>query len=220
MKDLFWIYNPMILFNKEHIKDIWPMSHMSYVEKINAITRLVIILTILGYLITNSIYTIISGLSALGLIIMYFKKHEGFQDMDELSNTNIWNSSESVPEELDNSVENKNEELTQPTTSNPMMNVMLTDIVDNPTRSHADLSFKKEVHSNLNNEVKKQILENNSDLDDRLFRDAGDEMDFEHSMRNFYTNPNTEIPNSQNDFINWCYGNMPSRKEGSDLEQN
>ena len=44
-------------------------------------------------------------------------------------------------------------------------------------------------------------------------------MDFEHSMRNFYTNPNTEIPNSQNDFINWCYGNMPSRKEGTDLEQ-
>lgn len=220
MKDLFWIYNPMILFNKEHIKDIWPMSHMSYVEKINAITRLVIILTILGYLITDSIYTVLSGLSALGLIVMYFKKHEGFQDMDDLLNTNIWNKSESAPEELNNSVENTNEQLTQPTTSNPMMNVMLTDITDNPTRSQADLSFKEEIHNNLNNEVKKQILENNSDLDDRLFRDAGDEMDFEHSMRNFHTNPNTEIPNSQNDFINWCYGNMPSRKEGTDLEQN
>ena len=220
MKDLFWIYNPMILFNKEHIKDVWPMSHMSYVEKINAITRLVIILTILGYLITDSIYTVLSGLSALGLIVMYFKKHEGFQDMDDLLNTNIWNKSESAPEELNNSVENTNEQLTQPTTSNPMMNVMLTDITDNPTRSQADLSFKEEIHNNLNNEVKKQILENNSDLDDRLFRDAGDEMDFEHSMRNFHTNPNTEIPNSQNDFINWCYGNMPSRKEGTDLEQN
>ena len=220
MKDLFWIYNPTILFNKEHIKDFWPMSHMSYVEKINAITRLVIILTILGYLITNSKYTVISGLSALGLILMYFKKYEGFEDMDELLNTNNWNNSESVPEELDNTVKHNNEELTQPTTSNPMMNVMLTDIVDNPTRTHADLSFKENVHRNLNNEVKKQILENNSDLDDRLFRDVGDEMEFEHSMRSFYTNPNTEIPNSQNDFINWCYGNMPSRKEGPDLEQN
>ena len=112
MKDLFWIYNPTILFNKEHIKDIWPMSHMSYVEKINAITRLVIILTILGYLITNSNYTVISGLSALGLILMYFKKYEGFEDMDELLNTNNWNNSESVPEELDNTVKHNNEELT------------------------------------------------------------------------------------------------------------
>ena len=182
MKDLFWIYNPMILFNKEHIKDIWPMSHMSYVEKINAITRLVIILTILGYLITNSIYIVISGLSALGLIIMYFKKHEGFQDMDELSNTNIWNSSESVPEELDNSVENKNEELTQPTTSNPMIDIMLTDIVDNPTRSRGFIHLRKRFRKNSTMKGKSKYLKIIV-IWMMTIQDAGDEMDFEHSMR-------------------------------------
>ena len=28
MKDLFWIYNPMILFNKTHIKDILYVAHV------------------------------------------------------------------------------------------------------------------------------------------------------------------------------------------------
>ena len=218
MKDLFWIYNPMILFDKKQIKDIWPVTTMSYVQKINAITRLVIILTILGYLLTQSTYVLISGLSALGLIIMYFKRNEGFEDLDEIENNNLWNKTESVPEEVKEDVQDVQDVLTQPNETNPLMNVLLTDIIENPLKAPADLSFKEEVHNNINNEVKKHILANN-DLDERLFKDAGDVMDFEHSMRNFYTNPNTQIPNAQEDFANWCYGNMPSRKDDSYLEQ-
>ena len=37
-------------------------------------------------------------------------------------------------------------------------------------------------------------------------------------MRNFYAMPNTQIPNNQKDFAMFCYGNMPSCKDGDSLQ--
>jgi hypothetical protein len=54
MTDIFWANNPTILINKEHIMEIWPSSSMHYVAKLNAITRLTILLTVLGYLAKKS----------------------------------------------------------------------------------------------------------------------------------------------------------------------
>jgi len=39
---------------------------------------------------------------------------------------------------------------TQPTKNNPLMNVLLTDIKDNPTREAAQPSFNPEVESKIN----------------------------------------------------------------------
>ena len=45
-----WLNDPSVLFKKGQINQLWPKEKMSQNEKINAITRLVIILTILGFL--------------------------------------------------------------------------------------------------------------------------------------------------------------------------
>ena len=37
-------------------------------------------------------------------------------------------------------------------------------------------------------------------------------------MRQFYTMPSTTIPNNQGDFGKFCYGDMPSCKEGDELQ--
>ena len=42
----------------------------------------------------------------------------------------------------------------------------------------------------------------------------GDSFMFDKSMRAFHAMPNTRIPNDQGAFANFCYGNMPSCKEG------
>ena len=52
----FWTKDPSILFKSEYIFQLYPLSSMSPEEKLNAITRLVILLTILGYLITKQIW--------------------------------------------------------------------------------------------------------------------------------------------------------------------
>jgi len=70
-----WFNDPSILFKKEQLNQIWPKEGMSRNEKINAITRLVIILTILGYLITQSLNFFITGAITLGVIIfLYYAK--------------------------------------------------------------------------------------------------------------------------------------------------
>ena len=43
----FWINDPNILLKKDKITEVWPVSRMSFNEKLNAITRLVIIFTFL-----------------------------------------------------------------------------------------------------------------------------------------------------------------------------
>ena len=50
----FWSNDPTILFNKDYIFELWPTSSMCYEQKLNAISRLVILLTILGYILTMS----------------------------------------------------------------------------------------------------------------------------------------------------------------------
>lgn len=45
----------------------------------------------------------------------------------------------------------------------------------------------------------------------------GDNFGFEQSMRNFYATPNTRIPNDQEAFANFCYGDMISCKDGDSL---
>ena len=95
------------------------------------------------------------------------------------------------------------EEKTKPTQSNPLMNVMAT---DKPTRPKGSNSYEKPIIKKINNYVKETAHDN-------VFRDLGDEMELNHSMRQFYTTANTTIPNDQKSFGNFCYGNMPSDKD-------
>lgn len=34
-------------------------------------------------------------------------------------------------------------------------------------------------------------------------------------MNSFYATASTQIPNAQTEFAKWCYGDMPSAKEGN-----
>ena len=100
---------------------------------------------------------------------------------------------------------------TTPTPSNPMMNVTQNEYSDDPQRHEAAKSYVEPVVEEINQSVK-------SNLDARLFRNMGDEIDFENSMRQFHTTPNTTIPNNPMDFAKFCYGGMESCKEGSILQ--
>ena len=43
--DTFWLNDPTILLNKHYLLEIWPDSELSMERKLNAITRLIILLT-------------------------------------------------------------------------------------------------------------------------------------------------------------------------------
>lgn len=96
---------------------------------------------------------------------------------------------------------------TKPTKKNPLMNVIAT---DPPNRPAAEKAYLPEVENKINNYVKENA---NNSVSNNLFRDLGDEMELNHSMRQFYPTANTTIPNDQKSFGNYCYGNMPSDKD-------
>jgi len=59
----FWIYEPKLLIDTENIKDIWPIKNETYEHNLNAVTRLVIALTIIGYVLSNKTNVLFSGIN-------------------------------------------------------------------------------------------------------------------------------------------------------------
>jgi hypothetical protein len=106
---------------------------------------------------------------------------------------------------------------TNPTMINPVMNILLPEIQDNPNRLPAAPSYNKAVERAINSETQDFIVTNfNNDetIRNKLFDSREDKFDFECSMRQFYSTANTRVPNNQNEFARFCYGNMASCKDG------
>ena len=70
---IIWINDPTILLNKDHIFDLWPVKAMCFEAKLNAITRLIILLTILGFILTSNWNLIIIAIVTLLMIFVIYK---------------------------------------------------------------------------------------------------------------------------------------------------
>jgi len=220
----FWLNEPTILFNKKHITEIWPNPNMSNMEKLNAISRFVIIASLLGYLITLNIGIIFVGIITLAVIAILYHVQSNKTKEDE--------KAKELPPKIKENFTNAilynevKDDYTNPKENNPMMNVLLPEISYNPTRNEAAPAFNAEVEKNINNSTKDYVVDTTfSDestkqkeyIKRKLFSDLGDSYTFDYSMRNFYTNPNTTIPNDQGGFANFCFGDMISAKEGNEF---
>ena len=71
--DEFWINNPKVLLNKQRILEIWPQSGYSMERKLNAITRIVLFLSLIGYMFTRSMKIIVSFVVTLVAIVILYK---------------------------------------------------------------------------------------------------------------------------------------------------
>lgn len=207
----FWLNNPGVLMNNNNILNLWPTKDMSQNEKLNSITRLIFILSFIGYIVTKNIKFIISFFITL-LVIVILYKTKCFKNI----NKKLLTREAFTNPEIYNDIKHN---FTEPTKVNPLMNVMLTDYQDNPERKTAAPSFNPVVEEKINQETKNMIIDNFKDpeIENKLFKDLGDSITFDQSMRSWYPMPNTQIPNDQKSFAKFCYGDMPSCKEGSTL---
>ena len=199
----FWLENPNILLNKNYLTEIWPNNDFDLARKLNAITRIIVIMAILGYFLTKSIYIPVSAIVSLVVLVIINKSKK-----ETKAQTKEGFLSNSVQKNELNKILEK--EFTMPTKKNPVMNVLMNEYKENPKRKPAAPSYNNEVQAEINDNVKSE--------DKRLFKNLGDNLSFENSMRNFYAMPNTQIPNNQKEFAEFCYGNMPSCKEGDALQ--
>ena len=108
---------------------------------------------------------------------------------------------------------------TEPSVNNPAMNVLLPQISDDPKRKGAAPAYNPLVEKEINKATKKFVTSNFNDpeIDNKLFKDLGDNYIFNNSMWNWYATPNTTIPNDQAGFAEFCYGDMISCKENNGM---
>ena len=221
----FWATNPNILFDNKYLMEFFPVKEMSYNQKLNAITRTVIILSLLTFFTSGNIRVIVVSVITLFAIFILHYYHmkekngkkksallkdtikEGFANpaMDYLESENI-----KVPDGV----------FDEPTPENPFSNVMMTDYDYNPDKKPAPPAFTKNVNEQILEDAKQLVVQSNPgqpDIADKLFKDLGEQYVFEQSLRPFSSNPSTTIPNDQQAFAEFCYGSMVSCKEGNPM---
>jgi len=215
----FWFNDPIILFNKESILEIWPTQQMSFESKLNAISRIVIFMSLLGFIFTRNFKLIIIGIVTLAIIFTLYKLRkqsiikEGFSvnpsmQPSPLSPTPMTTNPVTLESVL-------RTEFHPTTKKNPFGNVLLTDIADNPNRKAAAPSFNPDVYDDITSSVKKQTQMLNPDIintNKQLYGDLYDSYTLDNSMMRFYSTANSRISNDQGAFSNWLYGQMPSGK--------
>lgn len=247
----FWLDRNSVLFDKEHFLEFYPKDSMSFGEKMNAITRTLIIVTILVFLIKTELSVLLAGIVSIILIIFLYKfrKQRLISSATKSSNVDDTNSdavkepftSRNDPSNAHNKNPKKNRQYnreknkgmtTNPITletvlksnyynsdkKNPLGNVLLTEIGDDPSRKSAPPAFNPEVYEDINSSVKKTIQYLNPSIKNtnkQLFGDLWQNYEFENStMRPFFSTANTKVTQDQGAFAQYLYGNMPSCKEG------
>jgi len=223
MTSTFWTNEPSILFNKQYIYQIWPLTTMSFEEKLNSITRLVILLTIIGFMCTMSRNILIVGIVTLFIICILYQTRKQkvtkdlFESKEGFSGINMSQPEGKIitPDTLQTFLKS---DFMPTSKKNPLGNVLLTEIVDNPTRKSAPPSFNTEVYEDINVSTKKMIQSLNPGIKNtnkQLFGDLGEQFEFDQSQWSFYSTPNTKIPNDQGAFADYLYGDMPSCRDGN-----
>ena len=224
----FWVENPNVLFQPKYLYEIFPVETMSYNQKLNAVTRLIIILTIIGFLFVRNLRILcIGAVCILAIFLLQYtqnrndtlKSKEGFDA--QLENLGVDAPAQAVINAFatdDPSKVGTREFFDAPRVNNPYNNVLITDIVDNPNKLPAPPAYYPETEKEILDKTKEAIQKMNPtfpDMTDKLFASLDDHFEFEQSARQFYSNPATTVPNDQGAFAAFCYGEMISCKEGN-----
>lgn len=216
---VFWSENPNILFQKDMIFEFFPIHSMGYNQKLNAISRVIIILTIISFLFTRSFRILVIGSITLGAIYLLhlYKKSEEEKKASKTPEKKL-EAFENPALEVLSHYQTDPSTFDKPTINNPFSNVLIPDYDFNPNKKPAPPAFNENINDSILDNAKKLVQSANPgqpDIADKLFKDLGEQFIFEQSLQPFYSNPSTTIPNDQAGFADFCYGSMVSCKEGN-----
>tara|TARA_Y100000816_G_scaffold281415_1_gene255902 strand:- start:498 stop:1256 length:759 start_codon:yes stop_codon:yes gene_type:complete len=208
----FWYEDINIILNNEFISEIYPTDGMDYNRMLNSVTRAVILLTLIVFVLSPSYRVLGLFIFTIGIIFLMHhyknkqKESEGFNGpaKDYLENSGLEIPTDGV--------------FSTPNSTNPFSNVLMTDYATNPDKLPAPPAYNENVQEKIKEAAKAAVQEANPDhpgLAEKVFKDLGDELNLEQSLRQFNSAPSTTIPNDQEAFAQFCYGSMVSCKEGN-----
>jgi hypothetical protein len=189
-REIFWLNDPANLFTRENWTRFVPMDSMTVPEALNAVVRFATYFSLLLTLVTadtNYLLFVPVVMAATAILVRLYPEtqllRETFKTKDEVK-------------------------YATPTSSNPFMNVVFTDYVDDPQRPAAppDITVP-EVKESIDNAFAKTH---------DLFMDTSDRFALAQSARQFVTQAATTIPNDFQSFQDFLNKDNVSRKEISE----
>ena len=189
-REIFWLDDPANLFTKDTWTRFVPTNEMTVPEALNAVVRFSIYFSFLMSFITGNANYLLFVPVILMLSVVLVK---------------VYPETQILKEAFKNSNHAKFE---KPKQSNPFMNVLFTDYVDNVNRPPAPRDINAA-------DVKESIFEAFSKPSDILM-DTSDKLVLAQSARDFVTQASTTIPNDLGAFQDFLNKDNVSRKELSE----
>jgi Family of unknown function (DUF5762) len=238
MSDAIWINDFNILFKKDRVMEFFPMKEQSHEERINAIVRLSLYISILlAVYHSNAKYFAIFGFFLVFTSIIY--KHHPELNPKVIGTTLQQQTQEKVQKQFlkettspqlnnftpslglsNDDIENLENEVrpdslsatcTKPTLDNPFMNVTMKDYM-NLDESGRIVDRPPACDPN-DPEIKKMM---DGSFNNNLYKDVSDVFGKMSSQRNYFTMPSTTVPNNREAFQKWLYLNPKTCKEDQD----
>ena len=174
-----WFMHPMEILDMNKLHEFYPQKGMSFNEKLNSFMRFTIYFSIIVYLLNKSWKVFYSVFfGGILTIILYNYRKDIFK------------------EDTENFKVKHEAHCTKPVENNPFMNVLISEYIENPDRDEAcDVDEPK-----VKDKMEKYFYND-------LFKSVDEVFDNKYSYRQFYTTPNTTIPNDQEGFAKWLYYN-------------
>jgi len=182
---MFWTQNISELVKPVLI----PTDYMSFDEKLNTLTRLIVFICLILALILRDARILLLMIILVLLIVVLYT----YQTTFSIQTDNFLNKNDL--DIVDNVI------CTKPTKNNPYMNPNLLHINDDIPACP----------------LSNQAVDERADelFDSGMYRNVDDIYDRTTSKRQFYTVPASTIPNDQTTFANWLYNRGPSCKENN-----
>lgn len=182
MNHSFWLSDPSVIFRGDTWTSFVPMPDMSTAESLNAVLRFTVYASILLLIGTHNT-SYLAAIPLVGVLsILLFKLFPNGRQIET-----FWNFGKKL-------IAKDTEKLTMPSYNNPFMNVLLTEIQDNPDRPDAADVSKKSVRADI-----KEKFKHTNDI----YMDTDDAFDQANALRNFHTIQSSKVPNDQDAFLSW-----------------
>ena len=197
--NIVWLNNPKLLIVDGRWRTFFPTRNMTREEAFNAGSRLIIYLSLSLFLYSQRTTYLITGIGAILLGFIWYQYYPKLVDTfsPQSNSTNLGADIHHQYTTTPPPPSRRRFKYVNPSDNNPFMNVMPSDYTTNPDRAS---SFQKPCRNF-------DLIQDQVDqkFNASLFKDVGDIFGRDASQRQFYTTPNTAIPNDQDTFARWLY---------------
>ena len=183
MSEQIWFKTPTVLFDKDTWSKFVPTKDMTTAEALNSVVRFSTYFSVILFVATHvSAYLMAIPVVMVATILL----------------NNLFPNGKTI-ESFIAKEEKVGPQYTMPSKENPFMNVLLTEIQDNPNREDAAPTNRRDVKA----EVYKSFQATSD-----LHMDTTDLFDQAQAMRTFHTLQSAKVPNDLDGFKKWLAKNL------------